>query len=694
MGFGTLIQRIPFKVSGRSASSSGLYTSSTNQYAYAIGGVPFLSATNDNRPDVEKPVPQKKQQFDNYKDPGEYSLDQWWLRSQSSFQGGEGIVYQDPDTQGQSKNIRYHHSIGIDPFTNPSQISLIKETELATAVGGANYGSTWLASSYFSGDRLYVGQGNQLQTRSITTNDATIVSTAIIPSSGITQGLDGGIVSFTDSTALVATPTMYGFMVDRTTPANAGIWSAPDGSSTATQIYKTPPTMNYPTVGKARGFLAVGLINSLYMLDPYAAPGTVWPAAANAAVPKDQIIVAVSDGPDAVYVSANSSTQGYIYKTTFNNLGQVNGLSVAAILPQGELIGDAQVYLNSFIVISTNIGIRVGTFGFTGITYGPILSQIPAGPIGSSNNGFGRIAFHGTNAYICTRGFAQHDGDKGVMVVSLGNINQDQNSGASTNAWTTWNYFPGNQDSLIDITTTGGGRIVFSTGARGFTGTTNLYVEHATTLISQGYLDTGRCRFNTIEPKLFKYFSVRTPTQLQGDLTVALLDDSGGITNYITYGTALTPGTEDIATPTPGGPRNYESLRFTLKRSLTDLSQGAVMNSWQIKALPGTLKQRIIQRVFLCFNAERDMGGQIISSDTLALDRLTAIRQMCQRGDTVTYQDLIQNLSAQVIIDDYQFVMLAPPGPNKENYGGYLSVTMRTVADAVPNTTPVMVEGD
>src|ERR1051326_1683924 len=99
MGFGSLIQRITFKVSGRSATGSGLYTPSTNQFDYAIGGVPFLSATTDNRPDIEKPVPQTKPQFDNYKDPGGFSMDPSPLRSQSSFQGGEGIISQDPDTQ-------------------------------------------------------------------------------------------------------------------------------------------------------------------------------------------------------------------------------------------------------------------------------------------------------------------------------------------------------------------------------------------------------------------------------------------------------------------------------------------------------------------------------------------------------------------------------------------------------------------
>src|SRR6478736_4843955 len=128
MGFHGMINRIPQKISGRTAQQAGQYQLSDNLYDFAIGGVPLLSATTDQRPDVESPVEQRKTQFDNYKDPGEYSLSQWWLRSQSEFNGGAGIVYQDPDTQNTyllTKNTRYDTSIGIDPFSDYSQISLL-----------------------------------------------------------------------------------------------------------------------------------------------------------------------------------------------------------------------------------------------------------------------------------------------------------------------------------------------------------------------------------------------------------------------------------------------------------------------------------------------------------------------------------------------------------------------------------------
>src|SRR5689334_15096120 len=177
MGYGSLIQKITYKVSGRSISSSGLYVPSTFQFDYAIGGIPLLSAAGDSRPDVEKPVPQRKDQFDSYKDPGEYSLNQWWLRSQSSFMGGAGIVFQDPDTQGVSKNIRYAKSIGIDPFTNIDRIGLLRETEQAAALGSSNLGIPYMASQINTfGDCVWVAKGDRVEMRTVTASNLTIQS--------------------------------------------------------------------------------------------------------------------------------------------------------------------------------------------------------------------------------------------------------------------------------------------------------------------------------------------------------------------------------------------------------------------------------------------------------------------------------------------------------------------------------------
>lgn len=703
MGYGTLIQRIVYKVSGRPLASSGLYTPSDYMYDYALGGVPFLSATSDTRPDTEGPVQQRKDQFDNYKDPGEYSLNQWWLRSQSSFVGGAGVIYQDPDTQGEAKNIRFNRSVGIDPFTDPDNLQLLKQVNKSVNYTSSATPGPLKVLSYMNGTNQ-----NRLGILAVDGAFKSSTMTSSDVSGGFATATIGASATYADpityhdpNNAVNANPMVIAWSADNSVPASYGMWRIFDsggGALTATRIYTAPGASTpIPVMAVARGTVYVGIANKLYLIDPYAGASTAWPAAI-AQVPADQTIISITDGPDGVYVAANGDNAGYIHKSTFDSSGIVNGLSQVAILPNGELINYIAAYVATYMVITTVSGIRVAVFSGGGLSYGPPLLTVPIdsgayiGGIGADRSGFGKVAFYGTYAFVTTQtDTSQHDGAQGIMCINLGVLVTDNNAGAEFNSYSSWVYSPLSIYAVSDIAVMRDGQIVYTTNqGTGVGQVHDLWVTHRTNLIDSGYLDTGRCRFNTIEPKLFKYFSVRTPTPLQGEVSVAVLDDGGGITNYVTYGPTLEPGTDDIATPSPTGPHNWEALRFTLRRSGTDSTVGGKLDSWQIKALPGTLKQRNIVRQFLCFNSETDKTGQQIAGDTSALDRLTAIRQMCQRGDTVTLQDLVNNISDQVIVDDYQFTMLTTPGPNGENYGGYLTVKMRTVADSVP---PISVAG-
>lgn len=687
MGFGTLINDIVYKISGRSLSSSGLYTVQDYLYDYALGGVPFLSGTSDVRPDTERPVPQRKDQFDNYKDPGEYSLNQWWLRSQTSFVGGAGVIYQDPDTQGTSRNIRFHESIGVDPFSDPDFLQLLRRSVATGAVTSDTVNGDVFVEGYDggSGNDLWVAKGATMYSYRVQNGALNLRDAQVIP--GGTPQITDGVVAIRDARTNVVIDYSFTCVYD-TGLSQSSIYRLSEGSpGVLLRAYNTGVTLMAQSIGKARGQIAYSRGEKLYILDPYVAVTTALPGTPNASVPFDQTIVAVTDGPDAIYVAANSGTKGYIYKTTFDTTtGVVNGLTLTAVLPEGEKLNSIAAYVNTYLILTTESGFRVGTFTSGGVQYGPNLLTVDSAS--STRQGFGEITFFGSRAYIATLGPAQHSGDYGVMAIDLSTLVTDENAGSTLSPYSTWVYFPGNQQFVTDVTVTTDGRVVHAVGFN--TPDTQVYLEHKTELLESGSLTTGRCRFNTVEPKLFKYFSIRTPTPLEGNVAVALIDDVGGTTNYITYGPTLDPGTNDIATPTPTGPRNYESLKFTLFRNPTDLSKGGKLDSWQIKALPGTLKQRLITRQFLCFNSETDKSGQVIQGDTSALDRLTAVRQMCQRGDTVTLQDLVNNISDQVIIDDYQFTMMTTPGPNSENYGGYLTIQMRTVADSVP---PISIAG-
>lgn len=682
-GIHSLLQRITASISARAGSSSGLYTPSGNQYTYAIGGVPLLSAATDgpgygisSRPDIEQAIEQRKDQFDNYKDPGEYSLNQWWLRSQTSWIGGAGVVYQDPDTQGQALNVRYATSIGIDPFTDPDNIQLLRECNKTTYSPPIVPTGTplYLAPAHhLSDNQVWTAASNVVTLANIGTSDISTQATATLSASKAASGCE----SFVDQAGNVFCVVNA---LDNTLGSTIYRFNSSFVTMTPIVMYNVGiVTARTFILGKARGLPWLGMGNKLYQLDPTVTAAAL--PAASASVPEDQDIVAICDGPDAIYVAANSDDAGYIYKTTFNASGVVNGLQQVAILPNGEQVNFMASYVATYLVISTVSSIRVAVFTGSGIQYGPpVITQ----PVRSFNSGYGDIAFFGTNAYVTVMGRSEHGGPFGVLCINLGSIVQDNNTGAQTNAYCTWVYDPLATTSAFSIITEKTGRILYSSG---LDVNATIHLEHATNKIASGYLDTGRCRYNTVEPKLFKFMSIKTPVPLQGEVTVAILDEAGGVTNYSTYSPSLTPGVNDIATPIPAGPQNWLALRFTLRRNPSDLTVGGELDSWQFKALPGTIKQRSIVKNFLLFNTEKDQGGQIIINP--ALDRLQAIREMCQRGDTVAFQDLVNNISTQVVIDNYEFTMLAPPGPNAENYGGYLRLTMRTVADVVPALAPI-----
>src|SRR6478736_1657486 len=126
-----VVRKIPDQISGLGAATSGQYTLQDNIYDYAIAGIPLLSAISDNRPHTNRMAPIRKEQFDNFAEPGEQSLEGWWLRSQSTFNGGAGVLYQDPDNDNQF-NYRFADSLGVDPWSS-GDLKLLRRSQQVTS---------------------------------------------------------------------------------------------------------------------------------------------------------------------------------------------------------------------------------------------------------------------------------------------------------------------------------------------------------------------------------------------------------------------------------------------------------------------------------------------------------------------------------------------------------------------------------
>ena len=98
-------------------STSNIWQNTDVAYDVAVGGMPFILATNNDRPYTRRTAPFKKDQFDSTNEPGEQSLTGWWIRSQMSFHGGAGINFYDPATNDENGHYRFADSKGLNVWT-------------------------------------------------------------------------------------------------------------------------------------------------------------------------------------------------------------------------------------------------------------------------------------------------------------------------------------------------------------------------------------------------------------------------------------------------------------------------------------------------------------------------------------------------------------------------------------------------
>lgn len=633
-----LVSRLPFPLSGRTVAASAAYAMDGIQYDYALGGLPFLTAVSDERRMTWAGAPVRKDQVDQQQTPGEQSLASWWLRSQDSFIGGTGLLYQDPSSDNQYA-IRFGDSVGVNPWTN-GRLTLLRSTALRIADGTAD--RHHLVGWSDGTDRYWSAVGNVLR------SDTGAATTTI------TWGGSGTIRSLTtDGTNYYAADSV-GIYKGAGNGAGALAWNTGSANTVARW---------------AKGRLMAGIGPSLYELAP---GGPALPTPKFTHLNASWIWTDIAEGPNAIFASGYAGGESAIYKLVLDTSGSVPTLSsggvVAAQLPRGEVVLSMTSYLGAFVGIGTNRGFRVGEVDDGGdLRYGPLLITNASGVRACA--GYDRFFFvAATNAI---------EGRSGLYRVDLGQPVQDNGASPSVRYAYATDLQAKQLGDVAAVTVFGtSDRLVFSVTGQGS------YLEHATALEPTGYIKTGRVRFNTLEPKLFKFLTVRTPAGLSGSVAASVIDPGGGDTSIITVSEGSSIAIQDVIMTTPATAVEWVQLKLTLSRSTGDTARGGEINGWQLKAMPGATRQSIITIPFLLFDKEKDRSGQHVGREGRALARLDAFVQLFAAGDAVTLQDLKNRRSRLVVIDDYRFEQGAQPGTNLSGYGGVLWVELRTI-DAI-----------
>lgn len=662
-----ITESIPLNIGN--PATSGFWTNTQEDYDVAIGGLPFFMVPTDQNPYQRETAPFRKDQLDTAKEVGEQSLTGWWLRSQSSFHVGTGINFYDP-MGGEVSPYRFKDSQGVNVWTK-GQVTLLRNVTQDHAV------TTVIPTSG-------TGKGrSQQHIRSVQygTTDAILLHDGYDVDR---IDADGTIVHWIDYNAGTNYP-VYAICDDGV----YGYWVTNNGTSGKLEFYKklisdgaaVAGTLMFSTPSVAvstakmefvKDRIVACINNAVYEIAPNA---TSLPSAVYTNPNANYVYNSITASGPAIYTAGSSgiysTIQKYTLNTTSGSMPTLTSAIVAAEFPAGEIVYKVFYYLGR-MMIGTNKGVRIADINDQdgSLAYGPLIFETSQ-PC---------YDFAARDRFIwCACGVGT---DAGLVRIDLGTTVEgetitggyaNQLRFAYANDLQYAHGITNNTTAVGFIGTTD--RLAFCT-AKLNTTNGNLYLEHATNLVATGYVQTGAIRFSTLEPKNFKFIRGRGD-YTYGAMDIQTIESNGDVYNVITYNSSV--GTPEAATTAPEGSHEYLSYKFTLSRSASDNSKGPVFKGYQVKALPATARQRLIQFPLWCFDVETDRYNVKTGYEGRAWERIQTLEDVEKSGDIVNVQDFTTGERVQAVIERVNFVRKSPPNGNYSGFGGILTVTVRTV---------------
>ena len=641
-------------------ATSAIWQNTDVAYDVAVGGMPFIYAINDARPYIRQTAPFRKEQFDNQTEPGEQSLTGWWIRSQQSFHGGDGITFYDPanTTSNSPDHYRFADSRGIDVWTQ-GEVTLLNDVTDTHEITGAVTGTDHQHPNQHARSIQWAGING------ILLHDEYDVDKI---------AADGTVTHFIDYNTGSAEPVRA--ICDDGVNAY-WVSNATAGGANKLHMYKKALTDNTTTVPSPM-FTATGVVienatmefikdriilcvnNSVYELatNASALPSPVY---TNPNTNYHYTSVAAS-GP-AIYTAGHSGIYSTIQKYTLTTAGVMPTLTsavVAAELPSGEFVEKLYYYLG-YMCIGTNKGVRVATVSDQdgSINYGPLILETSQ-PV-YDFAGRDRFVWAATGVGALDGGLTRIDLGLEISPLRFAYAN-DVYVSQTAEHYTTACAFLGVTD-----------RIAFTTAYKVTDGA--VYLESAN-LYPSGYLTTGYIRYNTLEPKNFKRLVARGDFS-KGSMTLETVTSDGTEYDVVSYDSSVPP--VEVTTSNPQEAQEYLAYKFILYRDGTDATKGPIMKGYQAKATIATPRQRVMRFPVYCYDVETDRYNVQVGYEGRAFDRIAQLESIEENGDVVTWQDLTTGESRQAVIEQISFTRLTPPDRGFTGYGGVIDITIRTV---------------
>lgn len=603
-------------------------------YDVSIGGVEFVFSNTPTDPMIRETVPLEKQRIDQAPDPGQNTLTSWWIGAQEGFQGGAGQLQLEPAFPTPFDQVRFDASKNVD-VSIPGRVSRLPDTTVlstdsATEVVGIIDGGAD-AVAYLTGTTL-----------KLTTNLTTTPSTVSV------TGVTGVLNVATDGRSLFAATATDVWMVDPATP----------GSATKLATYAASATTG-PVLGWVKARLMLGVNGAVYELDITTSGVTLGSTQLRYQHPTAGYTWrCFSVSPTAIVAAGDALGQSSL--TQFN-IAIVSGAPVLQVqgdiapLPVGERVLSMTNSQGTFLVLGTTRGVRVGTFDtYTGaLTYGPL-------ELAATDPTIPAFALAQRDRFVFAAGLAYDEG--GLIRVDLGS-KVDQ---AGRFAWSADLIAPvATLTSATSVTTLPiSGSLVMS-----IPGTGVLLEGISPGSGREAWLRTSRIRFDTTEPKLFKLGRVRGDME-SGEIKIT------GITPVDSFPLATVGFTE----LDPGEFRLPVGLLEWLQLKLELIGDTTHLTSYQVKALPGSRRQRHYQFVLSVADSETTKTGQRTRDALSSRDRLAALEEMNAMGDEVILQEFTPNgvISTRVVVELVSFKQVGRP-TRRSDIGGDVTVLLRTV---------------
>jgi hypothetical protein len=659
-----ITEAIPFALSN--PNSLKTYQVTGAAYDLSVNGLPFFVYATDETPYRRQTAEYRKQQIDQSTEPGEQTLTGWWLRSQSSFHNGAGINFYDPSA-GETVSYRFADSKGVDVWTK-GQVTLLNscvEEHLATGPIQSNGRPFQFLRSIQWSSTAGVLLHDEYDVDKI---DAAGTVTHFIDY--LTGGAEPVRAICDDGT------NAYWFTNKVEGGANKlHMFKKPlTGSSASTADETLMCTKNGLVITNAvmeyvKQRIVACINNKIYEIFPTA---TSFPTTDVYTHPSSSFVyTSITAAGPAIYVAGYNGIQSTISKLTLSTdaVPTINSAVVAAELPVGEIVYKIHHYLGR-IMIGTNKGIRAAIVSEVNgsIEYGPLIVETTQPVYDFTTRD--RFVWAATSV----------DGEPGLTRIDLGSEIEPLRFAYANDL-----YYDTTLSGTIAINTAhptvacaflnGTDTLAFTTAyasaANGYT-----YIEQPTVLMPTGYLTTGRIRYSTLEPKVFKIIKGLV-NNTNGGLTIKSIDTTD--TERTIGNFAKGDFVPEVNVSYPVGAQEYMSFKFIISRNATTTSLGAIFDGYQLKSLPAVPRQRIIQYPLACFDNEKDRFNVQTGHTGSAYDRLGDLETLENGGDSIRIDDFRTGESFIGLIESISFNNQTSGDKRFSGFGGIAYLTIRSL---------------